>query len=164
MNLWKIYAQNHPQEILIIETDKQNSKTTVFPFFHRIPKNGEHLLRVTINLQSVIYNGCQWKSWIILPIHSRHANISITLRFNDLVDYTLTHQKLPSVLRRKFSSNFSSGPFLFLVFLWCCFFRFLWIKFHVQTVIDFHINMLCILLLGEHTYSIHANKQHIEYF
>lgn len=103
MNIWKIYAQIHPKELLIIETDKQNSNTTIFPYFHRIPKNGEQITRLPINLQSVIHNGCKWKSWILLPIHSRHANISITLRFNDLLHHSLSHQKLPSIIRRMYN-------------------------------------------------------------
>ena len=95
------YAQKFPKIIGVFQTDKQNSNTTTFPYYARVPKDGEYLTKLPINLQGIIENGIKWKSWLILPIHGKHANTSVTIRFHHLFDISLQTIYLPSILRCK---------------------------------------------------------------
>lgn len=101
LGLWIKYSQKHPTKFRVIQTDKQNSQTTSFPFFSRMPKDGEYLAKLPLNLQGIIENGSSWTSWILLPIHTKQANVSITTRFNHLVQICLHERKLPSILSCK---------------------------------------------------------------
>lgn len=98
-NTYKKISQKHPQHILFMETDKQSSRTTTFPYFARPVKGTEAFQRIELSYNAFLVRGKELRIFINLPCHGKKSNHSLTLRLRDLACYCQSHEGLPEVLQ-----------------------------------------------------------------
>ena len=85
--IWKSYSKSHPEQIMMIETDRQNSTTTCFPYFARPPNESTSYQKFELCFQGFVINGNHFYCNILLPLHGKNANCNITARWKHLINY-----------------------------------------------------------------------------
>ena len=112
--IWKSYSKSYPEQIMMIETDRQNSTTTCFPYFARPPNESTSYQKFELCFQGFVINGNHFYCNILLPLHGKNANCNITARWKHLINYCRINQGLPPILRGMFHICFLK--FVFFVF------------------------------------------------
>ena len=119
LHIWKHYASDHPEQLLFLESDKQASNTTTFPFYNRYIKNTENEGLLKFSIYAMLLNGQSFIAYINLPVHIPNSNNAITCRWLFLRQYSHIHNGLPSVIKCLTDSSASENKSKSIITFWC---------------------------------------------